>query len=84
MAMQHMASRGEYTGGKSPFGFDVTPEGTLTRNDAEQEVIRLVRDARARGLSLRAIVAELENAGIVGRSGKPLALTQVVRIAKEA
>lgn len=79
-AMQHMRTEGQYTGGRAPYGYRLAEDGTLIEDEAEQGVIARVRDARDRGLSLRAIVAELERAGIVGRTGRPLAVTQVQRI----
>lgn len=84
MAMQHMASRGEYTGGKSPFGFDVTPEGTLTRNDAEQAVLEVARELRAAGMSLRAVAKELAKRGHMSRTGKPFVPCQVQKMAEVA
>lgn len=71
--------------GTLPYGFQLSADGThLEPCEAEQRVIGLVRQARAQGLSLRAIVAELDRAGIVGRAGKRLALTQVANIARSA
>lgn len=83
-AMAHMASRGEYTGGQVPYGYRVADDGThLVEHAGEQEVVAAIRELRAGGLSLRAVVAELAKRGMVARSGKPLGLTQVARIAGE-
>lgn len=83
-AMAHMASRGEYTGGQVPYGYRVADDGThLVEHAAEQEVVAAIRELRAGGLSLRAVVAELGKRGMVARSGKPLGLTQVARIVGE-
>jgi len=72
--------RGERTG-ECPFGFAVADDGkTLVENEGEQAVVRAIRILRAEGMSLRGIVAKLEAEGYVGRTGKPLALTQVARI----
>lgn len=84
MAMQHKASRGEYTGGKAPFGFDVTTGGTLVRNDAEQEVLGIARELRAAGMSLRAVARELAKRGHVSRTGKPFVPCQVQKMTEAA
>lgn len=77
-------SRGERVGTVS-YGYQLSADGlSLEPCEAEQAVIAQVKVARTAGLSLRAIVAELERAGIVGRTGKALALTQVAHIASAA
>lgn len=72
-------TRGERTG-ELPFGYADAGDGRLIPQESEQQTLRLVSELRAQGLTLRAIVAELEAQGIRSRSGKPLALTQVSRI----
>ena len=78
-AMAHKAACGEYTGGDAPYGFTVV-EGVLVEVEAEQAVIREARRLRDAGLSLRAIAAELDRAGIRARSGKVFAASQVARV----
>jgi len=73
-------ARGERTG-IIPFGFRAV-EGKLVEDADEQAVIAAVREARVRGLTVRAIAAELAAAGIVSRGGKPLASSAVGEIAK--
>lgn len=83
-AMAHKASCGEYTGGAVPYGYQLAADGVhLVEHAGEQEVLAAIRELRAAGLSLRAVVAELGKRGMVARSGKPLGLTQVARIAEE-
>lgn len=83
-AMQHKAAQGEYCGGQVPYGFAVGPDGVhLVEHDGEQAVIAAIRERRAAGLSLRAIVAQLDKRGLVSRTGKALGLTQVAKIAAE-
>ena len=67
-----------------PYGFAVGLDGVhLVEHDGEQLVIAAIRELRAAGLSLRAIVAQLDNRGLVSRTGKALGLTQVAKIAAE-
>jgi DNA invertase Pin-like site-specific DNA recombinase len=84
IAMQQLAANGRYTGGNAKFGFKTKADGSLHGDDTEHAVIARVRDARASGHSLRKIVRDLEAEGVRSRSGKPLALTQVARIARAA
>jgi len=69
-----------YRAGTVPYGFTADGEGRLTPHAGEQAAIGEVRRLRAAGLAQRAIVAELAHAGLVGRTGKPLALIQVQNI----
>ena len=83
-ALAHKAAQGEYCGGQVPYGFAVGPDGVhLVEHDGEQQVIAETHRLRAAGLSLRAIVAELDKRGLVSRTGKALGLTQVAKIAAE-
>ena len=78
-ALRAKKEKGERVG-CVPFGFAVDTAGKLVPLESEQRTLHLVEELRARGLTLRAIVAELEAQGIRSRSGRPLALTQVARI----
>lgn len=78
-ALAHKASKGEFCGGQAPYGFSVE-NGLLVRNDAEQGVLSVVAELKASGLSLRAIAAELDRAGIRARTGKTFAATQIARM----
>lgn len=79
VALRAKRARGERAGAV-PFGFRAESGGRLVEEPAEQGVISAVRQARARGLSHRDIVAELQEEGHRSRSGKPLGKTQVARI----
>lgn len=81
-ALRAKKARGECVG-TVPYGF--RREGdVLVRDEGEQEVLACVRGLRAAGLSERAIVAELAQAGHVARSGRPFQKTQVHRMLTEA
>lgn len=77
--MQFKASQGEYTGGKAPYGFKVEA-GELIPVAGEQEVLSAAREAKAAGLSLRAIARALEARGFVTRAGRTFAPVQVARL----
>lgn len=82
-ALAAKRARGERAG-EVPYGYSATPEGRLVPNAAEQSIIAIVRELRAAGMSLRAVVSELARRGIVARTGRALQLTQIARIAKAA
>ncbi len=78
-AMAHKAACGEYIGGEAPYGYAVH-DGKLVALDAEQAVIREASRLREAGLSLRAVAAELDRAGLRARNGKVFVAAQVARL----
>ena len=78
-AMAHKKSKGEFCGGLPPYGFSVE-NGLLVQNEAEQDVLRIVREMFAAGLSMNAITNELRIAGLVPRSGKVWHAQQIKRM----
>lgn len=79
-AMQHLSATGGYVGGEPPYGYAVGAEGRLVPVDAEQAVMREARALADAGLSLRAVAARLADRGLVSRTGRPFAATQVARM----
>lgn len=81
-ALAAKKARGERTG-EVPFGSRVAADGrTLEADAGEAAVVDAVRELRAAGRTLRAVVTELDRRGFRSRAGKPLTLTQVARILK--
>ena len=78
-AMDLKRARGEYTGGRVPYGFSLRANGkTLAIDEFEQEAIRVAKDLRAvEGLSLRKIGAELEQRGFLPRAATAWAPSSV-------
>ncbi len=74
--MQHMKSRGEYTGGWPPFGFSVGDNGELIQNAVEQAALGSIRAGRARGMSFRSLATAFVNP----RTGKAFSPTQIARM----
>jgi len=79
-ALRHKKANGEFTGGNVPYGFSVNEDGKLVRNEAEVEMLRIVREFQAAGLSLRGIAAELARVGYVARNGKAFGPSQIQRM----
>ena len=83
-ALAQKKARGERTGAV-PVGCRVGADGrTLESDPAEAEIVAAVVRARAAGLSIRAIVAELAAAGMRTRRGGEIQSTQVARILRRA
>jgi site-specific DNA recombinase len=69
MALAHKKRRGELVG-RVPLGFELAADGkTLVPVAAEQAVVKLVVELRAKGMSLRAIAAELDRQGVPTKAG---------------
>jgi site-specific DNA recombinase len=84
-ALAHKRSKGEKTGGDLPYGFSLGSNGiSLVSDAAEQALLTALRTARSRGLTQRAIVADLARQGFTTRKGTALLLTQVQRIMAQA
>jgi DNA invertase Pin-like site-specific DNA recombinase len=80
-AMARKRVRGEYLGGRAPFGFDAS-KGQLEPLAHELGVITMVQAMRDHRVC--DIVRHLELAGVKNRAGKPLNRTAVVRLLNRA
>jgi site-specific DNA recombinase len=76
-ARVHKASRGEWVGGRRPFGYAV--DG-VTVAQAEAEVIRWAAAQVLAGVSLNRIAAELNQRGVRTSTGRTWAPTEVRRV----
>lgn len=79
VALRHKQQKGEYIGGREPFGYRVENAQLVERED-EQAVIREARELRSKGMSLRAVAARLHELGIRARNGRCFAPFQVARM----
>jgi DNA invertase Pin-like site-specific DNA recombinase len=74
-ALAHKKTQGQKTGGDVPYGYALSADGkTLVPDAAEQALLGAIRTARQRGLSQRAVVAELTRQGFMTRKGTALQL----------
>jgi DNA invertase Pin-like site-specific DNA recombinase len=81
-AMQRKIERGEYTGGRPPYGWKVGSDGrTLVPNAFEREIVGRIQAARERGMSYRTIASSLNEQGTPAR-GKKWYLRTVQNITK--
>ena len=80
-AMKAKQERGEYTGGRIPYGSQLSADGVhLVPHAKEQREIRQARSLRASGMTLRAVSDRLWELGIASRTGKRLQPVQVQRM----
>lgn len=88
-AMQAKVDRGEYTGGKEPFGYmvdegDGDAPAVLVENPEEQQILDEIHQLREEGLSLRKVAAELNRRGVARRNGNDWHHVAVSRVLKDA
>jgi hypothetical protein len=79
-ALRHKKARGERVG-SVPFGCQLGADGAhLEPNQREQDALRLMRDLRSQGKTLRETSAQLAAAGYMNRKGKPFDLSALHRL----
>lgn len=63
--------------GQLAWGWRVSPEGRVERDEKEERIAAVARHMRASGATLRQIVEFLQQDGVVGRRGTPIGMTRV-------
>ena len=79
-AMQHKRARQEYTGGDAPFGFRLDG-GSIVEDENEAEIVRMILDLRADGMTWSGIAAGLNERGLSTKRGGMWQAVQVQRAA---
>lgn len=81
-AMQLKKSKGEFTGGKIPYGYRLASDGVhLVELPREQVTVGLVRELLGKGYSKRRVARELTSRGIQSRRGSKWNHSQIARMA---
>ena len=72
------ASRGGYSGGRPPYGYDVDKniKGYVI-NKEQAEVVRLIFELKGKGSTFQSIVDELNSRGLTNRSGSKWSISSV-------
>lgn len=83
-ALRHKKAKGEYTGGRTPYGYSLGEDGQLVPVEEEQKVIAAAKRLSESAPSLRAIAEKLAELGCTSRSGQAFHPEQVRRILKAA
>ena len=68
-AIRYKKAKGEHTGGKIPFGFELVDGVRLIPKPEEFRTLKLMHTLRRQGLTLRAIVDILQEQGIPTKTG---------------
>lgn len=76
--MAHMKANGKFTGGWPPFGYVLDEDGSLIEDPIEQHKIRVARDAKSRGFSLRQIAVLLGPNPSTGKSYSASAIARML------
>lgn len=84
LALSVKRDNGQRVSGKAPYGFRFDDQGNCVIVDEEQAVIAQVRELKANGYTIRAIVEHLEAHGYRNRAGKPFGVSEVWKIARAA
>lgn len=83
-ALQHKKSQNELVG-TVPYGFRLAEDGVHVEPfEPEQAVLRMARDLRASGASLRQIAAELADEGKLSRVGRPFVAAAIANMVRAA
>ena len=75
--------KGERISKDAPYGYAFTDDGRVVEDEGEQEILALIRQYHAEGLSMRRMAAELAAQGFCNRKGNPIYFTQVARIVRD-
>jgi DNA invertase Pin-like site-specific DNA recombinase len=68
-ALARKREKGEFVGGKTPFGFDLQEGGKLVRNSEEQTALGRMKKWRSSGVTFQGIADKLNRAGIGPKYG---------------
>lgn len=84
-AMDRKRGKSERISGRIPYGFRLAGDGkSLIADEAEKEVVDTILAMRARGFTLRQIVAALNLMGAPTKGGKPWRLSTVHSLLSKA
>ncbi len=83
-ALAHKRANGKKTGGDVPFGYRLDMDGqTLMEDRHEQQAIKLMKNLKRKGHTLRSICRELETKGFLTKRGKtkwhPQSVSQILK-----
>lgn len=83
-ALRSLREEGKKTGGHRPLGFVVGEDRVLAPDKEERKIMKIAKQQREHGMSLRKISAYLEDRGYVARNEKPFEAAQVKRLIERA
>ena len=78
-ALLHKKNKGEKCGGYIPFGYDITPDKKLVKNDHEQKTLTMIKQLREKNYSYRKICNALQDQNIKTKRGGSVWHPQTVK-----
>jgi len=75
------ASKGGYSGGRPPTGYDVV-KGELVVNEGEANIVKFIFQCRENGMTMADIMFALNDLGYKTKSGKPFLISSIQNILK--
>lgn len=82
--LRSLREEGKKTGGHRPLGYVVGKDRVLEPDKEEREIMKIAKQQREHGMSLRRISTYLEGMGHVARNDKPFEAAQVKRLIERA
>lgn len=76
--------KGQYIGGRRPYGYDVAPDKQLIPNHREQQVLKRMRDLYECGMSYCGIGRQLADEGYLNRHGRVFGHEQIKKLVTAA
>ncbi len=83
-ALRRAREEGKKTGGHVPLGFDADADLMLHPNKRERQIMKIAKQQRDQGKSLRAIAAYLEERSFLSRNDKRFEAAQIKRLVERA
>ena len=83
-ALARKREKGESTGGKTPFGFDLQEGGKLVRNQTEQAALSRMKKWRDSGLTFQGIADKLNKSGLSAKYGGEWTRAKVHKILRHS
>jgi hypothetical protein len=83
-ALRRTRDQGKKTGGHVPLGFIADGDHVLHPNKRERQIMKIAKQQRDQGKSLRTIAAYLEERGFVARNDKKFEASQIKRLVDRA
>ncbi len=83
-ALRRTREEGKKTGGHVPLGYVAGDDHVLHPNKRERQIMKIAKQQRDQGKSLRAIADYLEDRGFVSRNNKKFEAAQVKRLVERA
>lgn len=83
-ALRRVREEGKKTGGHVPLGYVAGDDHVLHSNKRERQIMKIAKQQRDQGKSLRTIADYLEDRGFVSRNNKKFEAAQVKRLVDRA